>query len=61
MIALNVVGLSLSKFDEFAVGLTSVGPMGREMVSVEFVQSQMMSGRAHDDACAAFLTGFDGV
>lgn len=61
MIALNVVGLSLGEFDEFAVGLTSVGPMGREMVGVEFVQSQMMPGRAHDDACAAFLTGLDGV
>ena len=52
---LQSMGLALGFFDHFAVGETSLGPVRREMVGIEFVQTFVAAGWADDDAFAAFV------
>ena len=61
VIMLDVVCLAASESHEGTVPLASVRPVFWEMVSIEFVQSRMMARGAYDNACAAFLSGLNGV
>ena len=52
------MGLALGFFDEFAVRDTGFGPVFREVVSIEFVEAQMMARGADNDAFTAFVSVF---
>ena len=52
---------TLGFFDQLAVGDTGGGPVGREMVRVEFEESVTEARRADDDALFVVLTFFSCV
>ena len=43
MVLFDGVSKALGCFDEFAVGLAGLGPLFREMVSIEFVEARIMA------------------
>ena len=55
MVVLDGVSLFLGFFDQLAVGYTGFGPMGREMVGVEFEEPQTEARRADDYALFVVL------
>ena len=61
MVVLDGVRLFLGFFDQFAVGDTGFGPAGREMVGVEFEETQTEARRADDDALFVVLAFFPSV
>lgn len=50
MVVLDGVSQTLRLFDQLAVGYTGFGPVGREMVRIEFEESFAEARRAYDDA-----------
>jgi len=61
MVVFEGVSLSLRLFDELAVRYAGFRPMGREMVGVEFEESQTEARRADDDALFVVLAFFSCV
>ena len=64
MVMLDGVRLFLGFFDQLAVGYTGFGPVGREVVGVEFEETQTEARRADDDALfvvLAFLSRVHGT
>ena len=57
MVVLDGVSQTLRLFDQLAVGDTGFGPVGREVVCVEFEESQTKARRAYDDAFSALSDG----
>ena len=54
------MGLALGKLDEFAVRYAGLGPMRREMVSIELEEAvPKMRITTDDDMFAAFATEFE--
>ena len=58
MVVLDGVSLFLGFFDQLAVGYTGFGPVGREMVGVEFEETQTEARRADDYAFFVVLAFF---
>ena len=57
-VMLQRMGLALGFFDEFSVRDTGLGPVLREMIGIEFVETKMVARRADNDTFAAFLADF---
>jgi hypothetical protein len=60
IVMLKSMGLALGYFDEFAVGDTGIGPMGREMIGIELKETVAQAGHTtNDNMFAAFATFFE--
>ena len=58
---LEGVGSLAGYAHEFTVGHTGIGPVFREMVGVEFVESRAVTRGADNDTFAVFLALFDRI